>query len=127
VKRAQPTDAAKASVAAPVPGEQLVDAALLASRDAARSATEPQPVGEAIGGKRTCEVCGNDYDKAILIVQNGTRHVFDCFECAIHALAPTCAHCGCRILGHGMEHDGAMYCCAHCAEARGVKGLKDRA
>jgi hypothetical protein len=29
-------------------------------------------------------------------------------------LAPTCAHCGCRILGHGFEHDGDTFCCAHC-------------
>jgi len=37
-----------------------------------------------------CEVCGNDYDKAFEIRRNGARHVFDCFECAIHALAPPC-------------------------------------
>ena len=35
-----------------------------------------------------CEVCGNDYDKPIEIVRNGESHFFDCFECAIHALAP---------------------------------------
>jgi len=73
-----------------------------------------------------CEVCGNDYDKAFAVVRDGRSHVFDCFECAIHALAPTCAHCGCRILGHGMEHGAEMYCCAHCAQARGVPDLKDR-
>ena len=76
--------------------------------------------------KRTCEVCGNEYDKAMEITQNGRVHVFDCFECAIHALAPSCAHCGCRIVGHGMEHAKEMYCCAHCAQSRGVDGLKDR-
>jgi hypothetical protein len=73
-----------------------------------------------------CEVCGNDYDKAMRIVLAGRTHVFDCFECAVHALAPTCAHCGCRILGHGMERGGEMYCCAHCGEARGATELKDR-
>jgi hypothetical protein len=41
--------------------------------------------------------------------------VFDSFECAIHALAPVCAHCQCRIVGHGMETDGKFFCCAHCA------------
>ena len=56
----------------------------------------------------TCEVCGNEYDKAMEITQNGRVHVFDCFECAIHALAPSCAHCGCRIVGHGMEHAKEM-------------------
>jgi hypothetical protein len=41
-----------------------------------------------------CEVCGNDYDKAFEVRVQGATHVFDSFECAIHALAPTCAHCG---------------------------------
>ena len=31
---------------------------------------------------------------------------FHSFECAIHALAPNCAYCGYRILGHGVEADG---------------------
>ena len=44
-----------------------------------------------------CELCGNDYDKAFTIIQSGKSHVFDSFECAIQVLAPTCAHCGCRI------------------------------
>ena len=35
-----------------------------------------------------CEVCGNDYDKPLELVVNGISHYFDCFECAIHALAP---------------------------------------
>ena len=48
-----------------------------------------------------CEVCGREYDKTFEI-DDGTTHVFDCFECAIHALAPECAHCGCRIIGHGV-------------------------
>jgi len=30
---------------------------------------------------------------------------FDSFECAIHALAPTCENCGIRIVGHGLEKD----------------------
>ena len=34
----------------------------------------------------TCEVCGNSDGKA--------------------------AHCGCRSLGHGVEADWTMYCCA---------------
>ena len=32
-----------------------------------------------------CEVCGN---------------------CAIHRMAPTCAHCGCKVVGHGVEAGG---------------------
>ena len=54
-------------------------------------------------------------------------HVFDSFECAIHALAPSCEHCGVRIVGHGLEKDGRMFCCDHCAEGQGVSGLRDRA
>ncbi len=73
-----------------------------------------------------CEVCGNDYDKAMQITRSGDTHVFDSFECAIHALAPTCSHCGCRIVGHGIEAGGETYCCAHCAAAGGVEGAKDR-
>jgi len=73
-----------------------------------------------------CEMCGNDYDKAIEIVGGGTSHFFDSFECAIHALAPECAHCGCRVIGHGVEADGEVYCCAHCASHAGVQGIHDR-
>jgi hypothetical protein len=74
----------------------------------------------------TCEVCGNDYDKTIEIVIAEERHVFDSFECAIHALAPTCDDCGCRIIGHGVEAAGAFYCCAHCAHGAGVAAAQDR-
>ncbi|MGH3010770.1 MAG: hypothetical protein ACRDMY_02815 [Gaiellaceae bacterium] len=74
----------------------------------------------------TCELCGNEYDKAFEIVMGGTQHTFDSFECAIHALAPECAHCGCKVIGHGVEQDGAIFCCAHCAEAENVHGLTDR-
>ncbi len=75
----------------------------------------------------TCEVCGNDYDKAFEVsVAGGDRHVFDSFECAIHALAPDCAHCGCKVVGHGVEADGSFYCCAHCARESGVSDVADR-
>jgi hypothetical protein len=62
-----------------------------------------------------CEVCGNEYDKAFTVTRGGESRVFDSFECAIHAMAPVCAHCECRIVGHGMEADGKFFCCAHCA------------
>jgi hypothetical protein len=74
-----------------------------------------------------CETCGNDYDKAFEIVMHGTTHTFDSFECAIEALAPRCAHCNCRILGHGMEKQARMFCCAHCANASGAREMRDRA
>ena len=75
----------------------------------------------------TCEVCGNDYDNAMTIEQDGARHVFDSFECAMHALAPTCEHCGCRVIGHGLQAGGRVFCCAHCAHESGVEALVDRA
>ena len=73
-----------------------------------------------------CEVCGNEYDKTMQIEVAGTRHTFDSFECAIHALAPVCEHCGCRIIGHGIEAGGSFYCCAHCATESGAVGAADR-
>lgn len=75
----------------------------------------------------TCEVCGNDYDKAMQITVDGGAHTFDSFECAIHALAPECKHCGVHIVGHGIQAGNAFYCCAHCAHAEGVGGeVRDR-
>jgi hypothetical protein len=75
----------------------------------------------------TCEVCGNDYDKAFELVADGRRHVFDSFECAIAAVAPRCAHCQCAIIGHGVEAHGRVFCCASCAKQMGETGLRDRA
>jgi hypothetical protein len=73
-----------------------------------------------------CEVCGNDYQRTFEVIVGGRSHVFDSFECAIHRLAPTCEHCGCRILGHGIEaRDGTFYCCANCARHVGATGAVD--
>src|SRR5919109_117638 len=47
-----------------------------------------------------CETCGNEYDKAFEITAAGESHIFDSFECAIQAMAPECAHCGCKVIGH---------------------------
>ena len=68
----------------------------------------------------------HDYDKSFTISSGGETHTFDSFECAIHLLAPKCAHCDCRIIGHGVEAGSAMFCCVHCAERSGVHGLRDR-
>jgi hypothetical protein len=73
-----------------------------------------------------CSVCGNDYDKCFEVVRSGERRWFDCFECAIHALAPRCEHCGCTIIGHGSESRGRFFCCAHCAEQKNVPEMTDR-
>jgi len=74
-----------------------------------------------------CDVCGNDYDKAFTVMKDEHKYTFDSFECAIHALAPVCAHCSCRVVGHGVEQDGKVFCCASCAKHAGPTKLRDRA
>ena len=72
-----------------------------------------------------CQVCGNDYARTFEITMDGKTHVFDSFECAISALAPYCQHCGCRIVGHGVDdNEGRFYCCSHCARQGGTQTLK---
>ena len=74
-----------------------------------------------------CDHCGNDYEKAFQVTMAGKTSTFDSFECAIQAMAPTCEHCRVRIVGHGMEKAGKMFCCAHCAEHQGAPEMRDRA
>lgn len=75
----------------------------------------------------TCETCGNEYDRAFeVITADGARYTFDSIECAVHKIAPTCEHCGCRILGHGIQADAAMFCCASCARHSGHDEARDR-
>jgi hypothetical protein len=79
------------------------------------------------GNMATCEVCGNDYDKSFQVVAAGIPHTFDSFECAIHAMAPICEHCKCKIVGHGVEVGEHFFCCAHCAKEATSADIKDRA
>ncbi len=74
-----------------------------------------------------CEVCGNEYDKAFEVTRDGRTESFDSFECAIAEMAPTCEHCQVRIIGHGVEADGRIFCCANCAKQEGDDRLVDRA
>jgi len=74
-----------------------------------------------------CETCGNNYENTFQVMFDGTSYDFDCFECAIHALAPICRHCGVRILGHGVQYEKRIFCCVHCASAAGFPGLTDHA
>ncbi len=67
-----------------------------------------------------CEVCGNAGSGVFQIVREGRAHDFDSFECAIHALAPACDNCGCRILGHPIEIGGSFFCCGPCASESGA-------
>jgi hypothetical protein len=63
-----------------------------------------------------CEVCGNEYDTAFIVTASVREYTFDSFEYAIHAIAPACAHCGCRVIGHGVEYEDEIFCCASCAK-----------
>ncbi len=72
-----------------------------------------------------CETCGNDYAKAFTVRMNGEDHTFDSFECAISALAPVCANCATRVIGHGVEDEDRYFCSAHCAGEQGVVGATD--
>ena len=76
--------------------------------------------------QQKCENCGNMYDKPIKIMTDEETHYFDSFECAINIMAPRCAHCDTRIIGHGVEESGKIYCCANCASQMGATDLKDR-
>jgi len=73
-----------------------------------------------------CEVCGNHYDRSFEVRMDGEIHVFDSFECAIHALAPRCAHCGCQIIGHGIEARDRFFCCTHCANEYPIQDTRNR-
>lgn len=73
-----------------------------------------------------CESCGNEYAKTFKVrFGDGSEHIFDSLECAARVLAPECDHCGTKILGHGLEENGRMFCCAHCARHMGATKLVD--
>ena len=73
-----------------------------------------------------CEHCGNEYDKTFEVRFQNKTHIFDSFECAIQKMAPACEHCGCKIIGHGVENGGRTFCCANCARESGETRLRDR-
>lgn len=68
-----------------------------------------------------CEQCGNDYHSPLEIRKDGKTHIYDCFECAIEQLAPRCARCATRVIGHGLEAKSGIYCSGHCADEAGVE------
>jgi hypothetical protein len=74
-----------------------------------------------------CDQCGNAYGHTFSITMSGSTYNFDCFECAIEMLAPRCFECNTRVIGHGVEKDARIFCCAHCARMEGVIDLTDHA
>ncbi|MBY4568504.1 hypothetical protein ACN95_00500 [Gordonia sihwensis] len=75
-----------------------------------------------------CDICGNEYKHALLISVEGRegRGVYDSFECAIAGHAPRCTVCDTPIIGHGVQSDGRVFCCVHCAQRGGDTELVDR-
>jgi len=68
-----------------------------------------------------CDVCGNDYAEAFQVTTRaGERYTFDSIECSAHKIAPRCPHCGCGVLGHGIQAKEGVYCCASCARQSGA-------
>lgn len=72
-----------------------------------------------------CDNCGNAYERNFKVVHDSKEYNFDCFECAIHMLAPSCKACGTRVIGHGHEDGLDIFCCASCARMHGITALKD--
>jgi hypothetical protein len=75
-------------------------------RGAARRISVGSTSGIGAEGARVmarCEVCGNDYEMSFEVHAAGAVHVFDSFECGIHRMAPRCEHCGCTVIGHGVQ------------------------
>ena len=73
-----------------------------------------------------CFTCGNEYDNCFTVIKNNTTYLFDSFECAIHAIAPCCKHCHCKIIGHGVQIANHIFCCANCSRKDGINILNDR-
>ncbi|MEV0334444.1 hypothetical protein [Nocardia sp. NPDC050717] len=74
-----------------------------------------------------CDTCGNEYARAFTVSRDSENWTFDSIECAASKIAPSCAHCGCRVLGHGVESADTVYCCANCARHAGHDALVDSA
>jgi hypothetical protein len=75
---------------------------------------------------KTCDACGNKYEEMLEVKRDGKTYHFDCFECAIQQLAPRCANCSTRVIGHGLSSGTETFCCAHCARQKGYDQFVDR-
>ena len=74
----------------------------------------------------SCEVCGNEYDRTMEIIVGGERHVFDSFECAIHAIAPRWSTVSAASSATASSPAMPLYCGAHCAHESGVAAARHR-
>ena len=61
-------------------------------------------------------------------MRDGRTQVFDCFECAILAVAPVCDVCGSRITSRGIKAGEFIFCslnCAHIHDGTTDAGLRE--
>lgn len=66
----------------------------------------------------TCYSCRSKRQNTFRIfLKNGRSFEFDCFECAIRALAPHCQRCGLEVLDRGIEVGESIFCGVPCAWA----------
>jgi hypothetical protein len=70
----------------------------------------------------TYEAHANQYDQSFELRLGGEAQVFDSFECAFYAVAPTCVRCDRRITGYGIEARGLFFCGSQCAQEYDVAG-----
>lgn len=68
-----------------------------------------------------CETCGNHHHDTFTVLIHNQTHEFDCLQCAIQVVAPTCTSCSCRILGQVIEENGLYYCGSHCLRIAGQR------
>lgn len=62
----------------------------------------------------TSELHSDEYNQSFEACLSGEAQIFDSFECAFYSVAPTCAHCGHRIVGYGIETGGVFFCGTRC-------------
>lgn len=74
-----------------------------------------------------CDMCGNDYERSFTVTRGNRSGTYDSLECAISDWAPACGHCGCRILGHGVEAGDVVFCSPHCSAAAQTVRTRARA
>lgn len=79
-----------------------------------------------LNGKAICEVCGKGEEGCFEVLLGCERHIFDSFECAMHAMTPKCGFCGCQVLGHGVQDGGTFYCSYLCANLHTVREYEAR-
>ena len=61
-----------------------------------------------------CTICDDQYGRSCRIPADDELHFMDSFECAFYTVAPRCRCCDRRIVDHGIETWGNIFCCTPC-------------